>query len=73
MAYMDYLDLDVRCLKRRLTHWGGVTHICVCKLTIIGFDNGLSPGRRRTIIWTNGGILSIGPLKTNFSEILIEI
>ena len=30
-----------------LTHWGRVTHICVSKLTIIGSDNGLSPGRRR--------------------------
>ena len=36
-------------------------------------DNGLSPGRRGAIIWTNAGILLIGPLGTNFSEILIEI
>ena len=56
-----------------LTHWGRVTHICVGKLTIIGSDNGLSPGRRQTIIWTNAGILLIGPLGTNFSEILIAI
>ena len=56
-----------------LTHWGRVTHICVGKLTIIGSDNGLSPGRREAIIWTNDGILLIGPLGTNFSEILIEI
>ena len=33
-----------------LTHWGRVTHICVSKLTIIGPDNGLSPGRRQAII-----------------------
>ena len=56
-----------------LTHWGRVTHICVSKLTIISSDNGLSPGRRQAIIWTNAGILSIGPLGTNFSEILIGI
>ena len=56
-----------------LTHWGRVTHKCVSKLTIIGSDNGLSPGRRQAIIWTNGGIMLIGPLGTNFSEILIEI
>ena len=56
-----------------LTHWGRVTHICVNKLTIIGSDNGLSPGRRQAIIWTNAGILLIGPLETNFSEILIRI
>ena len=52
-----------------LTHWGRVTHICVGKQTIIGSDNGLSPGRRQAIIWTNAGILLIGPLGTNFSEI----
>ena len=56
-----------------LTHWGRVTHICVSKLPTIGSDNGLSPGRRQAIIWTNPGILLIGPLETNFSEIFIEI
>ena len=44
-----------------LTHWGRVTHICVGNLTIIGPDNGLSPGWRQAIIWTNAGILLIGP------------
>ena len=58
---------------RRLTHWGWATHICVGKLTTIGSDNGLAPGRRQAIIWTNAGILLIGPLGTNFSEILIGI
>ena len=48
-------------------------HICVSKLTIIGSDNGLSPGRRQAIILTNAGILLIEPLGTNFSEILIWI
>ena len=33
-------------------------------LTIIGSDNGLSPGRRQAITWTNAGILLIGPLGT---------
>ena len=56
-----------------LTHWGRATHICVGKLTIIGSDNGLSPGWRQAIIWTIAGILLIGPLGTNFSEILIGI
>ena len=56
-----------------LIHWIRVTQICVVKLTIIGSDNGLSPGRRQAIIWTNAGILLIGPLGTNFSEILIGI
>ena len=45
----------------------------VSKLTIIGSDNSLSPGRRQAIIWSNDGILLIGPLGTNFNEILIKI
>ena len=57
----------------QITHWGRVTHICVNKLTIIVSDNGLSPGRRQAIIWTNAGIILIGPLGTNFNEIVIEI
>ena len=56
-----------------LTHWGRVTQICVSKLTIIGSDNGLSPGRRQAIIWNNAGLLLIEPLGTNFSEISIVI
>ena len=57
----------------RLTHWGRVTHICVSNLTIIGSDNSLSPDRRQAIIWTSAGLLLLGPLGANFSEILIEI
>ena len=56
-----------------LTHWGRVTHICIGNLTIIGSDNGLSPGRHQAIIWINAGILSIRTLGTKFSEILIYI
>ena len=56
-----------------LTYCGRVTHICVGKLAIIGSDNGLSPGRRQAIIWTNVGILLTGPPRTNISEILIRI
>ena len=56
-----------------LTHWCRVTQLCVGKLTIIGSENGLSPGRRQAIIWINARILLIGTLWTNFSEILIEI
>ena len=48
-----------------LTHSGRVTHICVGNLAIIGW--------RQAIIWTNAGILTIGPFGTNFSEILIDI
>ena len=56
-----------------LTHWSPMTHICIGKLTIIGYNNGLLPCRRQAIIRTNAGILLIGPLGTNFREILIEI
>ena len=48
-----------------LIHWGWVMHICISKLTIIGSDNDLSPGRHQAIIWINIGILLIGPLGTN--------
>ena len=73
--------LKITCLKfhsnlpgaNELTHWGWVTNICVGNLIIIGSDNGLPPGRRHAIIWTNAGILLIRSLGTNFSEILIEI
>ena len=65
LATMHYMNL--------LTHWGQVTHICVHNLTIIGSDNELPSGWHQAIIWTNFGILSIGLLGTNFSEILIKI
>ena len=69
MKYANYVIMLVIIIHMYLTHWGRVTHI----LTIIGSDNGLSPDRRQAIIWTNAGLLLIGPLGTNFSEILIEI
>ena len=59
--------------SQELTHWGWVTHKCVNKLTIIGSDNGLLPGRRQAIIWTNAGILLIGPLGTIFNGFFIQI
>ena len=78
-SYCKYFGLPANwyrgnyCAISKLTHWGRVTHICVSKLTIIGSDNGLSPGRRQAIIWTNDGKLLIGPLGTNFSENVIEM
>ena len=68
-----WCDFFLHGLPAILTHWGRVTHISVRNLTIIGSDNGLSPGRRQAIIWTNGGILLIGHLGTNFNEQFIEI
>ena len=61
-----YWDLTV------LTHWGRVLHKCISKVAIIGSDNGLSPGRRQAIIWTNAGILSTGLLGTSFKENAFE-
>ena len=55
------------------SHWGRVTHTCHRNLTTIDSDNGLSPGRRQAIIWTNAGILLTWPLETIFNEILTEI
>ena len=77
--WISYMNISLTCLSCipcmniSLTHWGRVTLICISKLIIIGSDNGLSLGRRQAIIWTNAGIWSMGPLGTNFSEILIEI
>ena len=60
--------------KPTLTHWGRLKHICACKLTIIGSDDGLSLGRRQASIWTNEWILLNGPLgTTNASDMLIII
>ena len=61
------------CVSCLVTHWGRVTHIWVSKIIIIGSDTGLSPDWRQAIIWTNAGILLIGPLGTNFIEISNEI
>ena len=53
-----------------LTHWGRVTHICVSKLTIIGSDNGLSPGRRHYLNqWWNIVNWTLGnKLRWNFNR-----
>ena len=75
-SLIEFVPLLCLCIlepARKLTHWGRATHICFGKLTIIGSDNDLSPGRRQAIIWTNAGILLIEPLGTNFSESLIGI
>ena len=65
-----FIGIQIKYSCSILTHWGRETHICVGKLTIIGSDNGLSSIRRQAIIWTIVGISLIGPLGTNFSEIL---
>ena len=66
-ARLHYLYFCINSMRRWLTH------ICVSKITITGSDNGLSSCRRQANIETNTGILVAGPLRTNFSEIVIEI
>ena len=75
-AYMDYMDPNVCCPKKanklnssRLSD----AYICVIKLSITGSDNGMSPDWHQAIIWTIDGILLIGPVGTNFNEIIIRI
>ena len=42
-------------------------------MAIICLDDGLLPGRRQTVIWTNVGLLSLETFGTNSIEILMEI
>ena len=66
--YQMYLFILLNYIKQNsfhLTHWGWVTHICIGILTSNGSDNGLLPGPRQAIIWTNAGIVLIEPLETN--------
>ena len=69
-----FLDISLSGItwSHLITHWGRVTHICVGNLTSIGSYNGLSPGRRQAIIWTNAGIFvnwTLGnKLRWNFNQ-----
>ena len=65
--------LDGICTVSQNVPSGLTVSIWVSKLTTIGSDSGLSPKWRQAIIRTNAGILLMGPLRTNFSEILIKI
>ena len=68
LSFVTYTSM----LYYRVTHRGRLTHICLSKLTVIGSDNGLSPGRCQTIIWTNTAVLLIRTLGTDFIEILYD-
>ena len=77
-VYVIMMVADVLAPYRRQvickpSYWHNCIYVTWIKLTIIASDNGLSPGRRQAIIRTNVGILLIEPLRTNFSEISIEI
>ena len=71
--HLPGLAKTLRYISLCLTHGGRVTYINISKLTIIGSNKGLSPGRRQAIIWTNVGILVMQTLRTTFSEIISEI
>ena len=66
--YMTWNNADTN--EVLLFHWCTYASL---NGVIIGSGNGLSPIRRQTITWTNADSLSIEPLGTNFSEILIKI
>ena len=76
-VFLTYIDTVIRknisCINFHFMCWGRMTHICVNKLNIFGSDNGLSPGRRQAIKWTNAGILLTRTLGTKFSDILNAI
>ena len=44
-----------------------MTYIYADNPTLVGSDNGFSPGRRQAIIWTNDGILFIRPFGTQWN------
>ena len=54
------------------THLGRVMHLCISKQGHHWSDNGLLPTQHQAVIWTNEGLLLVGPLETIFSEIWIN-
>ena len=56
MLESEWLNFDNFLNSFRLSD----AYICVGNLTIIGSNNGLLPGQRQAIIWTNSRLLLIG-------------
>ena len=57
-----------------LTHLPLVLHIYASENWVsIGLDNGFSPNQRQAIIWTNAGLLPIGPLGIKLQWNFIKI
>ena len=71
VSYVDEIWQANDCVP--LAAGGSISSLRPNDLTIFGSDNGFSHDRCQAIIWTNAGILFIGPLGINFIEILIEI
>ena len=70
---INVLNVDRSRPRFHLTHSGRVTHPGVSTLNVIVSDNGLSPGRPKTIIITNTGIFLVWPLGTNANVMWIKI
>ena len=60
------LYIDIQLISPQCRIYASVNRVS------IGSDDGLSPIRHQSIIWTKADILLIEPLKTNFRGILIE-
>ena len=73
MAPVFFLSMSSYVGECLLHHGGRVNYIWVSKFSIIGSDNGLSPGRLQAIIWTSDGGLLIRQLGRHLTEILIEM
>ena len=56
-CHYDFLYMIQLHVYWKITHWGRVTHMWVCKLTIIGSDNGLLPSWCQASICISAGIL----------------
>ena len=67
------LNMSLFCLSTRLSIGTTCFALNICVINHHWFRNYFWPVGCQTIIWTNAGIFSIGPLGTNFSEILIKI
>ena len=67
------LQIGILIWRGSSTHKGRVTYICVGNLTTIASEDDLLPSWHQAFIWTCAGILLIKPLRTNFSDILMEI
>ena len=62
-----------RCVTMYLNHPSLVMQICAVNKVSIGSDNSLSPIRCQFLVQTNAWWLSLGPLGTNFSKLLVKI
>ena len=69
----SHLNLEHQLISSSSTGVQSLTHrvlyICISKLTNIGSDNGLSPGRHQAIIWTSAEILLISSTQVSDSHL----